>query len=93
MTLVALAGIGSTRGSSSHVRWFLVGWLFVLSAVAYLDRINISIAGTAILEEYRFTTTQLASSSAPSWQATPSFRRREAGWQTDLEPGVCSPGV
>jgi ACS family glucarate transporter-like MFS transporter len=59
VTLVALAGIGSTSGSSSHVRWCLVGWLFVLSAVAYLDRINISIAGTAILEEYRFTTTQL----------------------------------
>jgi len=27
--------------ASSHVRWFLIFWLFVLSAVAYLDRVNI----------------------------------------------------
>jgi hypothetical protein len=25
----------------SRVRWFLVFWLFILSAVAYLDRVNI----------------------------------------------------
>ncbi len=33
---------------TSHVRWFLVFWLFVLSAVSYLDRVNISIAGGSI---------------------------------------------
>ena len=34
-------------------------WLFVLSAVAFLDRVNISIAGTAISSEYRLGKVQL----------------------------------
>src|ERR1700693_66893 len=33
---------------TSHVRWLLVFWLFILSAVSYLDRANISIAGWRI---------------------------------------------
>lgn len=37
---------------TSHVRWFLVLWLFALSAVAYLDRVNISIAGGQIAQEF-----------------------------------------
>ena len=48
----------STR-SSSNVRWFLIFWLFVLSAVAYLDRVNISIAGGLIAEEFHITNVQL----------------------------------
>lgn len=47
--------------SHSRVRWFLVFWLFILSAVAYLDRVNISIAGTAIVTEFHLTTVQLGS--------------------------------
>src|SRR5205807_3795537 len=43
----------------SHVRWFLIFWLFVLSAVAYLDRVNISIAGGLIAEEFHITNVQL----------------------------------
>jgi ACS family glucarate transporter-like MFS transporter len=45
--------------NASHVRWFLISWLFVLSAVAFLDRVNISVAGTAIAETYAFTNVQL----------------------------------
>jgi MFS transporter, ACS family, glucarate transporter len=41
------------------VRWFLVLWLFVLSAVSYLDRVNISIAGGAIADAYRLSDVQL----------------------------------
>src|SRR5271168_3612434 len=37
---------------SSNVRWFLVCGLFVLSAVAFLDRVNISIAGSSIASEF-----------------------------------------
>jgi MFS transporter, ACS family, glucarate transporter len=37
---------------TSHVRWFLVFWLFILSAVSFLDRVNISIAGSSIAAEY-----------------------------------------
>jgi MFS transporter, ACS family, glucarate transporter len=44
---------------SRHVRWALIGWLFVLSAVAYLDRVNISIAGTAIAHAYALDHQQL----------------------------------
>jgi ACS family glucarate transporter-like MFS transporter len=40
------------RARTSHVRWFLVLWLFVLSAVAYLDRVNLSIAGGQIAQEF-----------------------------------------
>jgi ACS family glucarate transporter-like MFS transporter len=46
-------------GKTSHVRWFLVIWLFVLSAVSYLDRVNISIAGGAIVDAYHLTEQQL----------------------------------
>src|SRR5580692_4026265 len=48
-----------TSGTTSHVRWFLIFWLFVLSAVSYLDRVNISIAGGAIAEAYHLSDVQL----------------------------------
>ena len=38
----------------SHVRWFLIFWMFMISAIAYLDRVNISIAGTSMEREYGF---------------------------------------
>ncbi len=41
------------------VRYLLVTWLFVLSAVAYLDRTNISIAGIQIAHEFRIDNTHL----------------------------------
>jgi len=43
----------------TRVRWLLVFWLFVLSAVSYLDRVNISIAGGAIVDAYHLTDVQL----------------------------------
>src|SRR5512142_2723752 len=33
-------------------RWVLIGWMFAISAIAYLDRVNISIAGRAIQQEF-----------------------------------------
>ncbi len=45
--------------AASHVRWLLVGWLFVLSAVAFLDRVNLSIAGGVLANEYRISDIQL----------------------------------
>jgi MFS transporter, ACS family, glucarate transporter len=48
-----------TPAETSRVRWFLVFWLFVLSAVSYLDRVNISIAGGAIVDAYHLTDVQL----------------------------------
>jgi len=48
-----------TEARTSNVRWFLVLWLFVLSAVSYLDRVNISIAGGAIADAYHLSDVQL----------------------------------
>ena len=47
------------NAKASRVRWFLVFWLFVLSAVSYLDRVNISIAGGAIAKGYHLSDVQL----------------------------------
>src|SRR6266567_8397166 len=44
---------------TTRVRWFLVFWLFVLSAVSFLDRVNISIAGGSIVDAYHLTDVQL----------------------------------
>jgi len=41
------------------MRYMLVLWLFVLSAVAYLDRTNISIAGLHIGREFAVDDTHL----------------------------------
>ncbi|HET6177938.1 MAG TPA: MFS transporter [Candidatus Sulfotelmatobacter sp.] len=48
-----------TVAQTTRVRWFLVLWLFVLSAVSYLDRVNISIAGGAIADAYHLSDVQL----------------------------------
>src|ERR1700723_4093664 len=40
-------------------RWILVGWMFVVSAIAYLDRVNLSVSGRAIEEEFHLTDIQL----------------------------------
>jgi ACS family glucarate transporter-like MFS transporter len=47
------------RARTSHMRWFLVCWLFILSAISYLDRVNISVAGRSIAEEYGLSNVQL----------------------------------
>jgi ACS family glucarate transporter-like MFS transporter len=44
---------------TSRVRWFLVFWLFVLSAVSYLDRVNFSIASGSIADAYHLSNLQL----------------------------------
>jgi MFS transporter, ACS family, glucarate transporter len=47
------------QAKTTHVRWFLVFWLFVLSAVSYLDRVNFSIASGSIADAYHLTDVQL----------------------------------
>ena len=46
-------------GGASRVRWVLVFWLFVLSGISYLDRVNISIAGSSLAEEYHLSQVRL----------------------------------
>lgn len=38
----------------SRVRWLLIFWMFVISAIAFLDRVNIGIAGTSMERAYGF---------------------------------------
>ena len=42
-----------------RVRWILIGWMFAISAIAYLDRVNISIAGHSIEGEFHLNNLQL----------------------------------
>lgn len=42
-----------------NLRWLLIFWMFLMSAIAYLDRVNVSIAGTAIQKEFNLTNVQL----------------------------------
>ena len=44
---------------TTRIRWFLVFWLFVLSAVSYLDRVNISVASGSIENVYHLNDVQL----------------------------------
>jgi ACS family glucarate transporter-like MFS transporter len=46
-------------GNGLPIRYVLVAWLLVLSAVAYLDRTNISIAGVEIGSEFKIDHTHL----------------------------------
>lgn len=48
----------STR-ENSRVRWFLIFWLFLVSAIAYLDRVNVSIAGQDIAKEFHLDNVHL----------------------------------
>jgi len=43
----------------TRVRWILIGWMFAISAIAYLDRVNISIAGSLIEQDFHLTDIQL----------------------------------
>jgi MFS transporter, ACS family, glucarate transporter len=54
-----MSELRSGTGAPTRVRWILIGWMFVVSAIAYLDRVNISIAGTAIAAEFHLTNIQL----------------------------------
>jgi len=45
--------------TKTRVRWLLVLWLFVLSAVAYLDRVNLSVAAAKLTEEFHISNVRL----------------------------------
>ena len=43
----------------ARYRWVLIFWIFLVSAVAYLDRVNVSIAKRAIAGEFQLDNTHL----------------------------------
>jgi len=82
-----------------HLRWYLIFWIFVLSAVSFLDRVNISVAGTSIATTYGLTNIQLGwVFSAFLWGY--ALFQTAGGWLADtlgprrvLTAGVCWWGV
>src|ERR1700757_3969968 len=56
---MACSGLSMSEQGRSYVRWLLVFWLFVLSAVSFLDRVNISVASSAIASEYHLSDVDL----------------------------------
>jgi len=67
---------------TTRVRWFLVFGLFVLSAVAYVDRINIAIAGNSIAAEFHLTNVQLGSLTSAFLMGYALFQT-VGGWLAD----------
>jgi len=49
----------SSAPTKTRIRWLLVLWLFVLSAVAYLDRVNLSVAAARLSEEFHISNVRL----------------------------------
>jgi ACS family glucarate transporter-like MFS transporter len=48
-----------TNPAHGRARWALIAWLFVLSAIGYLNRVNMSVAGSAIIKEFHLSQIQL----------------------------------
>ena len=65
-----------------NVRWLLVFWLFVLSAVAYLDRVNLAVAGTRLEADYHLSDIQLGWIFSAFLLGYAAFQT-PAGWLAD----------
>lgn len=63
----------------TRIRWALASWLFVLSAVAFLDRTNVSIAGLQISKEYALGNQRLGWMASAFLIAYAAFQV-PAGW-------------
>lgn len=51
----------ATTEKATNIRWLLVFLIFLLAAIAFLDRVNISIAGPSIAKAYGLSNVQLGS--------------------------------
>jgi MFS transporter, ACS family, glucarate transporter len=68
----------------TKVRLLLIFWIFIVSAIAYLDRVNISIAGQAVAREFHLTDVQLGAVFTRLFLDTPYFRHPAEGLRTAL---------
>lgn len=64
------------------MRWLLIVWIFVISAVAYLDRVNVSITGRAIATEFHLDNVQLGWIFS-AFMLGYAFFQAPAGWLAD----------
>jgi ACS family glucarate transporter-like MFS transporter len=71
--------MGMSVTGITRVRWALASWLFVLSAVAFLDRTNVSIAGLQISTEYALGNQRLGWMASAFLLAYAAFQV-PAGW-------------
>jgi MFS transporter, ACS family, glucarate transporter len=69
-------------GPTTRIRWLLVSWLFVLSAVGFLDRANLGIAATRIEADYHLSDVQFGSLSTFFLLGYALFQT-PAGWLAD----------
>ena len=69
-------------GKTTRFRWFLIFWLFLLSSVAFLDRVNISIAGSSIADAYSLSSVQLGSVFS-AFLIGYALSQTPAGWLAD----------
>jgi len=74
---------------ASRVRWLLVFWLFVLSGISYLDRVNIAIAGSSLAEEYHLSQVRLGWVFTAFLLGYALFQTPGDGWWTGTGRGEC----
>jgi MFS transporter, ACS family, glucarate transporter len=67
---------------STRIRWFLVFALFFLGAIAFIDRINIAIAGNSVASEFHLTSVQLGSLTSAFLTGYAIFQT-VGGWLAD----------
>ena len=70
------------KQSTTRVRWLLIGWLFILSSVAFLDRVNLSIAATHFEADYHLSDVQFGALSTFFLIGYALFQT-PAGWLAD----------
>jgi MFS transporter, ACS family, glucarate transporter len=51
--------MSESNSSGGRVRWLLIVWVFVIAAIAFLDRVNISVAASSIQKEFHLDDVQL----------------------------------
>src|ERR1700740_2684347 len=67
---------------TTRIRWLLIAWLFILSSVAFLDRVNLSIAATHFEADYHLSDVQFGALSTFSLCGYALFQT-PAGWLAD----------
>jgi len=76
----ATGAIGSER--ATKIRWLLIGLLFVLSAVAFLDRVNMSVAAPRMIGDYHLSDVQFGLLST-AFLIGYALLQTPAGWLAD----------
>jgi ACS family glucarate transporter-like MFS transporter len=71
-----------TPPPTTRIRWLLITWLFILSSVAFLDRVNLGIAASHFEADYRLTDVQFGALSTFFLIGYALFQT-PAGWLAD----------